>query len=26
LLKQGLQQDRNFERQWPAMLDSLVEK
>src|SRR3984893_13639204 len=26
LLKQGLQQDRNFERQWPATLDSLVEK
>src|ERR1700752_4108105 len=26
LPKQGLQQDRNFERQWPAMLDSLVEK
>src|SRR5712671_1069505 len=26
LLKQGLQQDRNFERQWPAMLDSLVKK
>jgi enoyl-CoA hydratase/carnithine racemase len=26
LLRQGLQQDRNFERQWPAMLDSLVEK
>jgi enoyl-CoA hydratase/carnithine racemase len=26
LLKQGLQQDRDFERQWPAMLDSLVEK
>src|SRR6202162_4299425 len=26
LLKQGLQQDRNFERQWPAMLDSLVDK
>src|ERR1700739_4895387 len=26
LLKQGLQQDRNFEHQWPAMLDSLVEK
>jgi enoyl-CoA hydratase/carnithine racemase len=26
LLKQGLQQDRNFERQWPAMLDTLVEK
>ena len=26
LLKHGLQQDRNFERQWPAMLDSLVEK
>ena len=26
LLKQGLQQERNFERQWPAMLDSLVEK
>jgi enoyl-CoA hydratase/carnithine racemase len=25
LLKQGLQQNRNFERQWPAMLDSLVE-
>src|SRR6476469_7107445 len=25
LLKQGLQQDRNFERQWPAMLHSLVE-
>src|ERR1700738_2363664 len=26
LLKRGLQQDRNFERQWPAMLGSLVEK
>ncbi len=26
LLRQGLQQDRNFERQWPAMRDSLVEK
>ena len=26
LLKQGLQQDGNFERQWPAMLDSLLEK
>src|ERR1700724_3335064 len=26
LLKQGLQQDRDFQRQWPAMLDSLVEK
>src|SRR5712675_1277628 len=26
LLKQGLQQDRNFERQWPAVLDSLLEK
>ena len=26
LLKQGLQQDRAFERQWPAMLDSLLEK
>jgi enoyl-CoA hydratase/carnithine racemase len=26
LLRLGLQQDRNFERQWPAMLDSLVEK
>jgi enoyl-CoA hydratase/carnithine racemase len=26
LLKKGLQQDRKFERQWPAMLDSLVEK
>ena len=26
LLRQGLQQDRNFERQWPAMLDSLLEK
>ncbi len=26
LLKHGLQRDRNFERQWPAMLDSLVEK
>jgi enoyl-CoA hydratase/carnithine racemase len=25
LLKQGLQQNRNFERQWPAMLGSLVE-
>ena len=25
LLKQGLQQDRNFERQWPAKLDSLVD-
>jgi enoyl-CoA hydratase/carnithine racemase len=26
LLNRGLQQDRNFERQWPAMLGSLVEK
>ena len=26
LLKRGLQQDSNFERQWPAKLDSLVEK
>lgn len=26
LLERGLQQDRNFERQWPAMLESLVEK
>ena len=26
LLKQGLQQDKNFEREWPAMLDSLLEK
>jgi enoyl-CoA hydratase/carnithine racemase len=26
LLKLGLQQERNFERQWPAMLDSLLEK
>jgi enoyl-CoA hydratase/carnithine racemase len=26
LLEQGLQQDRNFERQWPAMLGSLGEK
>jgi enoyl-CoA hydratase/carnithine racemase len=26
LLKQGLQKERNFERQWPAMLDSLLEK
>jgi enoyl-CoA hydratase/carnithine racemase len=26
LLKHGLQRDRNFERQWPAILDSLVEK
>ena len=26
LLKRGLQQERNFERQWPAMLDSLLEK
>ena len=26
LIKHGLQHDRNFERQWPAMLDSLVEK
>jgi enoyl-CoA hydratase/carnithine racemase len=26
LLKRGLQQDRSFERQWPAMLDSLLEK
>jgi len=26
LLKQGLQQDRNFERHWPAMLNSLLEK
>src|SRR5712664_197174 len=26
LLKRGLQQDRTFERQWPAMLDSLLEK
>ena len=26
LLRHGLQQDRKFERQWPAMLDSLVAK
>ncbi len=26
LLERGLQQDRNFEREWPAMLESLVEK
>ena len=26
LLKQGLQQERTFERQWPAMLGSLLEK
>ena len=26
LIKQGLQHDRNCERQWPAMLDTLVEK
>ena len=26
LLKQGLQQERNYERQWPAMLDSLADK
>jgi enoyl-CoA hydratase/carnithine racemase len=26
LLEQGLQQDKNFEREWPAMLDSLLEK
>ena len=26
LLKLGLQQERNFERQWPAILDSLLEK
>jgi enoyl-CoA hydratase/carnithine racemase len=26
LLKQGLQQDGDFERQWPAMLESLLEK
>jgi enoyl-CoA hydratase/carnithine racemase len=26
LLKQGLQQEKNFEREWPAMLDSLLEK
>src|SRR5216684_2937513 len=26
LLKRGRQQERNFERQWPAMLGSLVEK
>ena len=26
LLKRGLQQERNFERQWPAMLDSLADK
>jgi enoyl-CoA hydratase/carnithine racemase len=26
LIKHGLQHDRNFERQWPAMLDTLVEK
>ncbi len=26
LLRRGLQQDRTFERQWPAMLDSLLEK
>jgi enoyl-CoA hydratase/carnithine racemase len=25
LLKRGLQQERNFERQWPAMLDSLAD-
>jgi len=25
LLKRGLQQDRNFERQWPATLDSLLQ-
>src|ERR1700736_3424060 len=25
LLKQGLQQEKNFEREWPAMLESLVE-
>jgi enoyl-CoA hydratase/carnithine racemase len=26
LLKQGLQREKNFEREWPAMLDSLLEK
>ena len=26
LLEQGLQQDKNFEREWPAMLASLLEK
>src|ERR1700719_867205 len=26
LLEQGLQQEKNFEREWPAMLDSLLEK
>jgi enoyl-CoA hydratase/carnithine racemase len=26
LLKRGLQQERNFERQWPAMLDSVADK
>jgi enoyl-CoA hydratase/carnithine racemase len=26
LLKQGLQHEKNFEREWPAMLDSLLEK
>jgi enoyl-CoA hydratase/carnithine racemase len=26
LLKHGLQQDKNFEREWPAMLDSLLQK
>jgi enoyl-CoA hydratase/carnithine racemase len=26
LLRQGLQRERNFERQWPTMLDSLLEK
>jgi enoyl-CoA hydratase/carnithine racemase len=26
LLKQGLQQEKNFEREWPAKLDSLLEK
>jgi enoyl-CoA hydratase/carnithine racemase len=26
LLKQGLQQEKNFEREWPAMLDSLLDK
>jgi enoyl-CoA hydratase/carnithine racemase len=26
LLKQGLQQERNFERQWPAVPDSLVDR
>jgi enoyl-CoA hydratase/carnithine racemase len=26
LLKQGLQQERNFERQWPALLGTLLDK